>query len=49
MTSRIYVPKSFNNISRNAIFLRRMHFCVNNMADPDITDYEFDADGLFRR
>jgi hypothetical protein len=22
---------------------------VNNMADPDIYDYEFDADGLFRR
>jgi hypothetical protein len=22
---------------------------VNNMADPDIPDYEFDADDLFRR
>jgi hypothetical protein len=22
---------------------------VDNMADPDISDYEFDADGLFRR
>jgi hypothetical protein len=22
---------------------------VNNMADPDISDYEFDADDLFRR
>jgi hypothetical protein len=26
-----------------------MHLLVNNMADPDISDYEFDADGLFRR
>jgi hypothetical protein len=33
----------------NAIFLRRMHLFVDNMADPDISDYEFDADGLFRR
>jgi hypothetical protein len=22
---------------------------VNNMADPNISDYAFDADGLFRR
>jgi hypothetical protein len=22
-----------------------MHLFVNNMADPDISDYEFDADG----
>ena len=29
---------------RNAIFLRQMHLLVNNMADPDISDYEFDAD-----
>jgi hypothetical protein len=29
--------------------LRRMHLFVNNMADPDISHYEFDADGLFRR
>ena len=29
---------------RNAIFLRQMHLFVNNMADPDISDYEFDAD-----
>ena len=34
---------------RNAIFLRQMHLFVNNMADPDISDYEFDADDLFRR
>jgi hypothetical protein len=34
---------------RNAIFLRRMHLFVNNIADPDISDYEFDADDLFRR
>jgi hypothetical protein len=34
---------------RNAIFLRRMHLFVSNMAHPDISDYEFDADGLFRR
>jgi len=34
---------------RNAIFLHRMHLFVNNMADPDISDYEFDADSLFRR
>jgi hypothetical protein len=26
-----------------------MHLFVNNMADPDISDYEFDADDLFRR
>jgi hypothetical protein len=32
-----------------AIFLRQMHLFVNNMADPDISDYEFDADDLFRR
>jgi hypothetical protein len=39
-----------NSISwMNAIFLRRMHLFVINMADPDISDYEFDADGLFRR
>jgi hypothetical protein len=31
------------------MFLRRMHLFVNNMADPDISDYEFDADDLFRR
>jgi hypothetical protein len=31
---------------RNAIFLRQMHLFVNNMADPDIFDYEFDADDL---
>ena len=31
---------------RNAIFLRGMHLFVDNMADPDISDYEFDADGL---
>ena len=24
-----------------------MHLFVNNMADPDNSDYEFDADGLF--
>ena len=23
-----------------------MHLLVNNMADPDISEYEFDADGL---
>ena len=34
---------------RNAIFLHRMHLFVNNMADSDISDYEFDADDLFRR
>jgi hypothetical protein len=34
---------------RNAIFLRQMHFFVNNMVDPDISDYEFDADDLIRR
>ena len=34
---------------RNAIFLRRMHLFVNNMVDPDISDYEFDADDLIRR
>jgi hypothetical protein len=32
---------------RNAIFLCRMHLFVNNMADPDISDYEFDADDIF--
>jgi hypothetical protein len=26
-----------------------MHLFVNNMADSDISDYEFDADDLFRR
>jgi hypothetical protein len=26
-----------------------MHLFVDNMADPDISDYEFDADSLFRR
>jgi hypothetical protein len=26
-----------------------MHLFVNNMAVPDIFDYEFDADDLFRR
>jgi hypothetical protein len=26
-----------------------MHLFVNNMADPDISVYEFDADDLFRR
>ena len=26
-----------------------MRLFVNNMADPDISDYEFDADDLFRR
>jgi hypothetical protein len=26
-----------------------MHLFVNNMADPDISDYEFDADDRFRR
>jgi hypothetical protein len=26
-----------------------MHLFVNNMADPDISDYEFDPDDLFRR
>jgi len=26
-----------------------MHLFVNNVADPDISDYEFDADDLFRR
>jgi hypothetical protein len=31
---------------RNVIFLRRMHLFVNNIADPDISDYEFDADDL---
>jgi hypothetical protein len=31
------------------LFLHRMHLFVNNMADPDISDYEFDADDLFRR
>jgi hypothetical protein len=34
---------------RNAIFLRGMHLFVDNMADPDISDYEFDADGLLKR
>ena len=29
---------------RNDIFLRQMHLFVNNIADPDISDYEFDAD-----
>jgi hypothetical protein len=24
-----------------------MHLFVNNMADPDISDYEFDADDLY--
>jgi len=28
------------------MFLRRMYLFVNNMADPDISDYEFDADDL---
>jgi len=26
-----------------------MRLFVNNMADPDISDYEFDADDIFRR
>ena len=26
-----------------------MHLFVDNIADPDISDYEFDADDLFRR
>jgi hypothetical protein len=26
-----------------------MHLFVNNMANPDISDYEFDDDNLFRR
>jgi len=26
-----------------------MHLLVNNMTDPDISDYEFDAYDLFRR
>jgi hypothetical protein len=35
--------------SVNEILNLRMHLFVNNMADPDISDYEFDADDLFRR
>ena len=36
---------------RNATFLHRMYLFVNNMADPDISDYQFDADAddLFTR
>jgi hypothetical protein len=26
-----------------------MHLFLNNMADPDISDYEFDADDLFQQ